>query len=559
MPEKKPVQRVKSGKAAWLETCYPFESERKARFTTLSGIPLQPFYTREDLGEGEEQEALGFPGAPPFTRGIHPTMYRGRLWTMRQLAGFGPPEETNQRFKLLLAHGATGVNCTFDYPTLRGFDSDHPDAEADVGRGGVAIDSLEDMSLLFADIPLDLTSVSLVTCNPVGTVPVFAMYLALADRRGIALERLKGTTQNDFLMETAVTIGMSTLPPRYSFKLSCDVIEYCLKKAPGWNPISIAGYNYREAGANAVQELGFCLAHGLACVEELERRGFSPGATALRLSFFLNAHNDFFEEIAKYRAARRLWYRLLTERHRVQDDKAKRFRFHVQTAGSALTAQQPLNNIARAAYHGLAAVLGGAQSVHIDGYDEALCTPTEASALLALRTQQILQHETNVTATVDPLGGSYFVESLTNDMEARVLDYLDQIEKQGGLIEAVRRGWVHDQIADSASDYQRAVEAKDLLVVGVNCFTAEAEEPVETFCSPETVSVQRSKLAELKKRRNNGAVQQALAEVHQACGKRDNVMPAVIGAVKAGATEGEITEIFRQEWGSWDAPLRICR
>lgn len=555
MAQNKPAPGA--GKEAWLQTCYPFRQERKSQFTSLSGIPLQPFYTREDLALFNDRQDLGFPGEPPFTRGIHPTMYRGRLWTMRQLAGFGPPEETNRRYKLLLAAGATGINSTFDYPTLRGFDSDHPEAKADVGRGGVAIDSLADMRLLFAEIPIEQISVSLVTCNPIASVPLFAMYLALAAERGISWEMLKGTTQNDFLMETAVTIGLDTLPPEYSFKLSCDLIEYCSKHVPRWNPISIAGYNYREAGANAIQELGFCLAHGIACVAELVRRGLAVAEAASRFSFFLNAHNDFFEEIAKYRAARRLWCKILTEKFQVRDPRAKKFRFHVQTAGSALTAQQPLNNIARAAYHGLAAVLGGAQSVHIDGYDEALCTPTEASALLALRTQQILQHETNVTATVDPLGGSYFVESLTNEMELRVLDYLGQIEKQGGIIAAVNRGWVHDQIANSASEYQRAVEAKELLVVGVNCFTMADEPPVEIFCDPETGSGQRSKLQELRRRRNNPEVQTALDDLRQACRRMDNLMPAVLQAVKACATEEEITRIFRQEWGTWEPPLSL--
>ena len=544
-------------KQAWLQTCYPFHLERKSHFTSLSGIPLQPLYSREDLRHFEAETELGYPGEPPFTRGIHPTMYRGRLWTMRQLAGFGSPEETNRRYRLLLSHGATGINSTFDYPTLRGFDSDHPEAEADVGRGGVAIDSLEDLHLLFEAIPLDKISVSLVTCNPIGTVPVLAMYLALATERGIPWDRLKGTTQNDFLMETAVTIGLETLPPQYSFKLSCDAIEYCVKNVPGWNPISIAGYNYREAGANAVQELGLCLAHGIACVEELVRRGLAAAAAASRLSFFLNAHNDFFEEIAKYRAARRLWCRIMTERFQVREPKAKKFRFHVQTAGSALTAQQPLNNIARAAYHALAAVLGGAQSVHIDGYDEALCTPTESSALIALRTQQILQHETNVTATVDPLGGSYFVESLTNEMEQRVLDYLGQIENQGGIVAAVASGWVHAEIADSAVAYQRAIETKEMLVVGVNCFTVEDEQPVEIFCSPETGPRQKSKLQELRNRRDSAAVGLALEDVRLACHRLENLMPAVIQAVKTYATEGEITDIFRQEWGVWDPPLPL--
>jgi methylmalonyl-CoA mutase N-terminal domain/subunit len=555
MPEKKLSRR--GGKAAWLQTCYPFQLERQGQFATLSGIPIQPLYTPEDLAHFDPQQELGFAGEPPYTRGIHPTMYRGRLWTMRQLAGFGSPEETNQRFKLLLASGATGINGVFDYPTLRGFDSDHPAAEADVGRGGVAIDSLEDMQLLFAGIPVDKISVSLVTCNPIGAVPVFAMYLAQAEAQGIPVDRLKGTTQNDFLMETAVTIGLDTLPPSYAFKLSCDVIEYCIQKVPGWNPISIAGYNYREAGANAVQELGLCLAHAIACVEELMWRGLSVEEAASRLSFFLNAHNDFFEEIAKYRAARRLWCKIMTDRFRAQDPKAKKFRFHVQTAGSALTAQQPLNNIVRAAYHGLAAVLGGAQSVHIDGYDEALCTPTEASALIALRTQQILQLETNVTSTVDPLGGSYFVESLTNEMEQRVMDYLGQIKKQGGIVAAVASGWVNDQIADSALKYQRAIEAEEMPVVGVNCCKVEDESPVDLFCSPETSSRQRAKLEELRRRRNNPEVQKALEDLRLTCRRMDNVMPDVIQAVKAKATEGEITEVFRQEWGTWESPLGL--
>jgi methylmalonyl-CoA mutase, N-terminal domain len=553
MPKNQPSPGAQKG--AWLQSCYPLQQERKKQFLSLSGIPLQPLYTEDDLADFEARKELGFPGEPPYTRGIHPTMYRGRLWTMRQLAGFGSPEDTNRRYKLLLSHGATGINSVFDYPTLRGFDSDHPDAAADVGRGGVAVDSLEDLHLLFEGIPLDKTSVSLVTCQPVGTVPVFAMYLALTEQRGIPFESLQGTTQNDFLLETAVTIGLHTLPPQYSFKLSCDVIEYCVKHVPRWNPISIAGYNYREAGANAIQELGLCLAHGIACVEELLRRGLSVEEFAPRLSFFLNAHNDFFEEIAKYRAARRLWCRIMTEKFQARGPKAKKFRFHVQTAGSALTAQQPLNNITRTAYHGLAAVLGGAQSVHIDGYDEALCTPTEASALIALRTQQILQHETNVTSTIDPLGGSYFVESLTNEMEQQVEDYLDKIEKQGGIVAAVASGWVHKEIADSAIAYQRAIEAKEMLVVGVNCFKVEDEPPVEIFCSPETGPGQGSRLRELRNRRDNAMVPRALEDVRLACRRMENVMPAVIRAVKASATEGEITGIFRQEWGVWDPPM----
>jgi methylmalonyl-CoA mutase N-terminal domain/subunit len=539
-----------------MEKCYPFELERKSRFSTLSGLPIQPVYTPEDLHWLDYQRDLGYPGDPPFTRGIHPTMYRGRLWTMRQLAGFGPPEETNKRYKLLLSQGATGVNGVFDYPTLRGFDSDHPEAEADVGRGGVAIDSLEDMMILFEGIPIDEISVSLVTCQPVGTVPVLAMYLAQAEKRGIPFEKLAGTTQNDFLMETAVTIGWNILPPRYSFKLSCDVIEYCVKHAPRWNPISIAGYNYREAGANAVQELGLCLAHGIACVEDLLSRGMGVDDFAPRISFFLNSHNDFFEEIAKFRAARRLWCRIMTERFGARNPRSKKFRFHVQTAGSALTAQQPLNNITRAAYHALAAVLGGAQSVHIDGYDEALCTPTETAALIALRTQQILQHETNVTSVVDPLGGSYFVENLTEEMERQAADYITRIEKLGGLVEAANRGWIHDEITDSAIEYQKAIESREMSVVGVNCHTME-DQPVEIFVQPETLSRQTAKLAGLRNRRDGMAVRGALETIREACRRMDNVMPSVLEAAKVSTTVGEIAEVFREEWGCWDPPLRL--
>ena len=545
-----------SGKAGWIKKCYPFQMERKSHFSTLSGIPVQPIYTAEDLNELDYERDLGYPGEPPFTRGVHPTMYRGRLWTMRQLAGFGPPEETNKRYKLLLSQGATGINGVFDYPTLRGFNSDHPEAQADAGRGGVAIDSLEDMVILFDAIPIDEVSVSLVTCQPVGTVPVLAMYLTQAEKRNIPFEKLAGTTQNDFLMETAVTIGCDILPPRYSFKLSCDVIEYCVKHVPRWNPISIAGYNYREAGANAVQELGLCLAHGIACVEELLSRGMALDDFAPRISFFLNSHNDFFEEIAKFRAARRLWCRIMTERFGARDARSKKFRFHVQTAGSALTAQQPLNNITRAAYHALAAVWGEHQSVHIDGYDEALCTPTKTSALIALRTQQILQHETNVTSTVDPLGGSYFVEKLTLDMERTVTDYITKIESLGGLVEAADKGWVHDEIADSAIEYQMAVDSREILVVGVNCHTME-DQPVEIFAQPETLDRQKSKLAELRRRRDETAVGVALERIRDACRKMDNVMPSVIEAARSWVTVGEIAEVFRQEWGCWDPPLRL--
>ena len=550
------VGKIGAGKVAWQKECYDRYMEMPKKFETLSGFAVKPLYTPEDVASMDYLRDLGFPGLEPYIRGVHPTMYRGRTWTHRQLAGFGPPEETNKRYKFLLKQGATGINGVFDYPTLRGYDSDDPDAEADVGRGGVSIDSIQDMSILFDGIPVEEVSVSLVTCQPICNISVQSMYFANALNRGVSLERVAGTSQNDFLMETAVTIAPGVLPPAASFKLSCDAIEFCSKFAPRWNPVSFAGYNYREAGCTAPQEVAFVIANAIACAEEMLRRGLEFDSFAPRLSFFLSAHNDFFEEIAKYRAARRVYSKIIQKRFGPKDSKSRMFRFHVQTAGVALTAQQPFNNIARAAYHAMAAVLGGAQSVHVDAYDEALCVPTELSSLTALRTQQILQSETGVTNTVDPLGGSYFLESLTNAMEAEIDRILEAIDSMGGVVKAAEKGWIHEEISAAAYQYQLEVESGGMPIVGVNCHQMEDEKlPIKLFNIPETVGIQKKKLRQLRKRRKAGDVKKALDSVSRCCERNENLMALLVDAVKVCATEGEISKAMKRVYGVWDPPL----
>ena len=547
----KAIGSIRNKKEKWLRGAYQTGDERDIQFETLSGLPIEPLYTPEHVADLDYLNDLGFPGQEPYIRGVHATMYRGRTWSIRQLAGFGPPEETNERYKFLLDEGGSGINAVFDYPTLRGYDSTDPLAFADVGRGGVAIDTLEDMKILFSGIPIEKISSSLVTCHPICNISVQSMYFANAQLRGVPLDQLTGTSQNDFLMETVITTAPEVLSPQASFKLSCDAIEYCTKYVPRWNPISFAGYNYREAGCNAPQEVAFVIANAIACSRELVRRGFDVDHFAPRLSFFLSGHSDLFEEIAKYRAARRIWYRVMKEQFAAKNPRSTAFRFHVQTAGVALTAQQPLNNIARAAYHGLSAVLGGAQSIHIDGYDEALCTPTELSALTALRTNQILQLETRVTHTIDPLGGSYFVESLTNQMEERIVDLLEKIDQKGGIVKAAESGLMHREIADSAYAYQKAVESGEIPVVGVNCYCNKDEElPIELFEIPETLKVQEKKLKRIKKNRSASRVKDALNTIRRCCDNNGNLMEVIVESVKASVTEGEISDILRKSYGT---------
>lgn len=540
----------------WQRDIYGSQKELKQNFQTLSGFPIQPLYTPLDIVNIDYLNDLGFPGCEPYVRGVHPTMYRGRIWTQRQLAGFGPPEETNKRYKYLLQQGATGINGVFDYPTLRGYDSDDPEVYADVGRGGVAIDTVEDIRILFDGIPIDEVSISLVTCQPICNISIQSMFFANALRRGVPLNVLTGTSQNDFLMETAITIAPGVLPPKASFKLSCDAIEFCTKYVPRWNPVSFAGYNYREAGCTAPQEVAFVISNAIACSEELIRRGHHIDSFAPRLSFFLSAHNDFFEEIAKYRAARKVYYKIMKERFGATNPRSLMFRFHVQTAGVALTAQQPLNNIARAAYHALSAVLGGSQSVHVDAYDEALCTPTELSSLTALRTQQVLQMETGVTNTVDPLGGSYFVESLTNKMEDEAGRIITEIDDMGGIVKAVEKGWIHNKIAFAAYQYQVAIESGEMPIVGVNCFKIEDEVlPIELFKVPETLRVQEERLKGIRKDRNPVEARKALEAISICCEEDKNIMEVMVDAVKADVTEGEISKTLKAFYGVWEPPL----
>lgn len=549
------VSKIKKAHEEWSGR-YPGDRERLAEYKTLSGLSVSPLYTPADVPDLDYLEHLGFSGEPPFVRGVHPTMYRGRTWTRRQLAGYGPPEETNKRYRFLLEAGAGGINGVFDYPTLRGYDSNDPEAFADAGRGGVAVDTIEDMQILFDGIPMDQVSISLVTCQPICNISVQSMFFANAEARGIPLHSLAGTSQNDFLMETAVSIAPGVLPPRASFKLSCDAIEYCTRHAKQWNPVSFAGYNYREAGCNAFQEIALVIANAAACIEEMLSRGLEIDDFAPRLSFFFSAHNDFFEEISKYRAARRLWSKLIQERFKPKNPRSRAMRFHVQTAGVALTAQQPLNNIARSAYHAMSAALGGAQSVHVDGFDEALCNPTEMSSLTALRTQQILQMETGITSTIDPLAGSYFVEHLTSEMEKRIAGLLDEVESMGGIVKAVKDGWVHKAISDSAYEYQKAVETGDMPVVGVNCNRME-EEPykAEIFAIPETLSIQDAKLARIRRERSPESARKALDDIKRCCETDGNLMAVIVESVKARVSQGEISRALKESYGTWNPPL----
>jgi methylmalonyl-CoA mutase N-terminal domain/subunit len=529
--------------------------ERAPRFETVSGIPVPPLVTPADLPGHDYLRDLGFPGQPPFTRGAHPAMYRSRLWTVRPLAGFGTPEDTNARLRYLLAQGATGLSLTFDYPTLRGYDSDQPEARADAGKGGVAVDCLDDVEALFDAIPVDRLSVSLVTCNPGMAIVLLAMYAAMARRRGLAPDCLAGTSQNDFLMETAVTTAPRALPPAGAFRLECDTIEWAVRHLPRWNPVSFVGYNLREAGATAVEELAVCLAHARAVLRELARRGLGADAAAPRLSFFFSAHRTFLEVFAKYRAARRLWAWMLAEEFGSRDARARTLRFHVQTSGVTLTAQQPLNNVVRGAYQALAAVLGGAQSLHVSGHDEAFCLPTEASARLALRTQQIVQHESGVTAAVDPLGGAYVLERLTDELETRARALVAEVEDGGGIVRVTESGWLHGRLTASAEAYRAGVEDGRLPVVGLNCFTEGDEGLPEVFAQPAAAPRQAERLRRLRATRDADACRQALDELARTLASDRNAFPAVTAAVEAGATLGEVHARFRSRYGAWTLPL----
>jgi methylmalonyl-CoA mutase, N-terminal domain len=527
---------------------YGLSPERDASFTTLSGEEIRPLYTERDLPENLDR-AIGLPGQFPFTRGVYPSMYRGRLWTMRQFAGFGTAEETNERFRYLLEHGQTGLSTAFDMPSLMGHDSDHPRSLGEVGREGVAIDSVLDMETLFGGIPLDEVTVSMTINAPAAIM--LAFYVVAAERQGVAAERLGGTIQTDILKEY-IAQKEWCFPVDPAMRLVTDMIEWCSQHMPRWHPISISGYHIREAGATAAQELAFTLKDGLTYVEHALERGLDVDEFAPRLSFFFNAQIDFFEEIAKYRAARRIWARELRDTFGAKNPRSWLMRFHTQTAGVSLTAQQPLNNIIRTTVEALAGVLGGTQSLHTNSFDEALALPTEEAVRIALRTQQIIAHETGVTNTVDPLGGAYFVEALTDRMEELCHEYFEKIDRLGGMVEAVKRGFPQREIADAAFDLQQEIDAGRRIVVGVNAFTEgdEAETPILRIDHAlERKQIERVRAA--RAARDAGPVETILGELKAAAAGQRNLMPLLLDAARVHATEGEIVEALQQVWGDY--------
>jgi methylmalonyl-CoA mutase N-terminal domain/subunit len=540
-----------SAKAKWLEATYrealERASERRARFETTSGIPLEPVYAPEDVRPGLE-ERLGLPGEYPFTRGVQPTMYRGRVWTMRQYAGFGTAEESNRRYRYLLEAGQTGLSVAFDLPTQMGRDSDHPRARGEVGKVGVAIDSLRDMATLLDGIPLGEVSTSM-TINATAAI-LLALYQAVAERQGVATARLRGTVQNDILKEYTAR-GTYIYPPEPSLRLTTDLIAYTNSVMPQWNPISISGYHIREAGSTAVQEVAFTLGDGVTYVEAALRAGLEVDAFAGRLSFFFNAHNNLLEEVAKFRAARRLWARLMKERFRARDPRSMMLRFHTQTAGSALTAQQPDNNVVRVTIQALAAVLGGTQSLHTNSRDEALGLPTEESVRVALRTQQILASESGAADVADPLGGSYLVEALTDEIEARAEEYLRRIDDMGGMVRAISTGYVQREIQDAAYAWQRRVEARDQLVVGVNAFRSDDPPVTAAEVDPALEARQVERVRAVRQERSARSVRSALDALRAAARGVDNLVPPILAAVKVEATLGEIADALREVFGEY--------
>jgi len=540
------------------------DEQGHAQFTTISGCRVRRLYTQGDLPEDWSYEKyLNFPGQPPYTRGIHASGYRGKLWTMRQFSGFASPEETNERYKYLLEHGTGGLSVAFDLPTLMGYDSDHMQSEGEVGKCGVAIDSLEDMEILFRGIELEKTTVSMTINSPASIL--WAMYLAVAEKQGADWKKISGTIQNDILKEY-IAQKEYIYPPAPSMRLVIDTFEFGSRFVPRFNTVSISGYHIREAGSTALQELAFTVYDGVEYVEWARRRGLDVDEFGPRLSFFFNAHNDFFEEIAKYRAARKIWYRLMKDRFAARNERTWLMRFHTQTAGVSLTAQQPMNNIARVAIQALAAVLGGTQSLHTDSYDEALALPTAEAARIALRTQQIIAYESGVAQTVDPLGGSYFLEKLTLDMENGAFDYFEKMDAMGGMVKAIERGYPQKEIAEAAYQYQRAVEAKEKIIVGANDFMIDENPPEILYIGESVARHQTEKLKQLRGRRSNDEVRRRLDELKRAAaidperaaaparGKISdaNTMPHILDCVRAYATVGEICDALREVYGTYE-------
>jgi methylmalonyl-CoA mutase N-terminal domain/subunit len=526
--------------------------ERQKEFTGISGQSIRRLYTPADLDDFDYEKDLGFPGTPPYTRGIYPTMYRGKLWTLRQFSGYGTAEDTNRRFHYLLSRGQTGLSVAFDLPTLMGMDSDHPMSEGEVGKCGVAVASLADMEVLFDGIDLEKTTTSMTINSPAAII--WAMFLVNAEKKGFDWKKISGTTQNDILKEY-IAQKEWIFPPRPSMRLVTDTFQFGSAEVPRWNTISISGYHIREAGSTALQELAFTLRDGIEYVEAAVQTGLAVDDFAPRLSFFFNAHNDFFEEIAKYRAARKVWYGVMTERFHARDPRSWMLRFHSQTAGCSLTAQQPYNNIVRTAIQALGAVLGGTQSLHTNSMDETYALPTEESVAIAVRTQQILAHESEVTNTVDPLAGSYFLEKLTLEMERGCWDYFNRIDAMGGMVAAIENGFPQREIHEAAYQYQRAVERKEKIIVGVNDYIAEEESPPETLHIDQEVSRrQLARLQELKASRNRAAVQESLDSLRQAARSSDNLMPQFVSCARHYVTLGEICDTLRSVFGTYVEP-----
>ena len=527
--------------------------ETKKTFTTVSLTPVERLYTPNSIPDFDYEAELGFPGEPPYTRGIHATGYRGKLWTMRQFAGFGSAFDTNQRFKYLLEHGQTGLSVAFDLPTLMGYDSDHPFSEGEVGKCGVAISSLADMEALFDGIPIEQVTTSMTINAPASMI--FAMFLAAAERQGADWKKVGGTLQNDILKEY-IAQKEWIYPPRQSMRLITDTIEICTKEVPRFNPISISGYHIREAGSTALQELAFTLRDGIEYVQYAIDAGMDVDDFVPRLSFFFNAHNDFFEEIAKYRAARRIWHKVMTERFGAKSPRSWMLRFHTQTAGVSLTAQQPLNNIVRVAIQALAGVLGGTQSLHTDAYDEALALPSDEAALIGLRTQQIIAHESGVTNTVDPLGGSYFLEKLTRDMEEGAFEYFRKIDDFGGMVEAIEAGFPQRETQDSSYEFQKAVECRDKIIVGVNDYVMQ-DEPMELRLlqiDESVAALQEERLKKLRAERDSAQVDRTLKSLADGARGRENTMPLLLDCVRAYATLGEMCDALRPVFGEYQEP-----
>jgi methylmalonyl-CoA mutase N-terminal domain/subunit len=550
------LKEISTAGESWEKECYQPSlkqgPERVARFSTVSDLEIKKLYTPEDISRVDFLRDIGFPSQYPYTRGVQASMYRGRLWTMRMFSGFGSAQDTNRRYKYLLSQGQTGLSVAFHYPTLMGYDSDSPRSRGEVGQCGVAIDTLKDMEILFEGIPLDKVTTSM-TINPPAAI-LLAMYIAVAEKQGVAQEEIGGTIQNDMLKEF---IAQKTfmLPPRPSLRLIVDTVEYCTKEVPKWNTISISGYHIREAGSTAVQELAFTLADGIGYVQASIDRGLKVDDFAGRLSFFFNSHIDFFEEIAKYRAARRLWARIMRERFKAKNPRSWTLRFHTQTAGCSLTAQQPYNNVIRTTMEALAAILGGTQSLHTNSLDEVYAVPTEGAATIALRTQQVIAEETGVTHTIDPLGGSYFVEALTNKMEEEALKYINKIDELGGIVRAIELGYPQQEIANAAYAYQKQIERKEKTVVGVNKYQVGEEKPIEFLkIDPEVEEKQVERLKEVKRTRNQTRVASGLAELKKAAQGSENLMPHILAAVKEYATLQEICDVFREVFGTYRDP-----